>query len=84
LTPANRGVIVGQGNVPATDMDGVFFLLSVIAIGLIMHWVVQNDKAGPSEPTRGLLAMDDEPAGTDQFNGTTGLPPRTENRAVRQ
>ena len=40
-------------------MEGIFFLLSVIGVGLIMWWVIQNDKVGPTEPTTGLLAMDD-------------------------
>ena len=38
-------------------MDGVFFLLSVIGVGLVMVWVIQNDSAGVGEETVGLLAM---------------------------
>jgi len=38
-------------------MDGLFFLLSIVAIGVIMHWSIINDRAGPREPTKGLFAM---------------------------
>jgi hypothetical protein len=38
-------------------MDGLFFLASVIATGLIMLWVIQNDSAGVGESTSGLFAM---------------------------
>ena len=39
-------------------MEGIFFLLSVIGVGLIMWWVIQNDRVGPTEPTTGLFAME--------------------------
>lgn len=46
-------------------MDGVFFLLSVVAIGLVMWWAIQNEGVAPDEPTTGLFAMDDkEPPAT--------------------
>jgi len=38
-------------------MDGLLFLGTIIAIGLVMHWVVLNDRAGPRGATRGLFAM---------------------------
>ena len=38
-------------------MEAVFFLLSMLGAGLIMWWVIENDGVGPTEPTRGLLAM---------------------------
>jgi len=59
-------------------MEGVFFLLSVIAVGLIMWWVIQNDKVGPTEATHGLLAMGDpvpeqqQPAVTPPEGETSG------------
>jgi hypothetical protein len=38
-------------------MEGLFFLLSIIAAGLLMLWVVQNDSAEMSNPTAGIFAM---------------------------
>jgi hypothetical protein len=38
-------------------MEGLFFLLSVIAAGLVMLWVIQNDSVGLGEDTVGLFAM---------------------------
>ena len=38
-------------------MDGVFYLISIIAVGLVMWWVVQNDKVPPNRLTSGLFAM---------------------------
>jgi hypothetical protein len=38
-------------------MDGVFFLMSIVGVGLVMWWVLQNDKASPDKPTKGLFAM---------------------------
>jgi len=38
-------------------MEGLLFLGECIGIGLILLWIVQNDAAGPGEPTRGLFAM---------------------------
>ncbi len=40
-------------------MDGVFFLMAIVATGLVMWWVIQNDHAGPEEKTKGLFAMTD-------------------------
>lgn len=38
-------------------MDGLLFLLSLVGIGLVMWWVIQNDSAGPGDPTTGIFAM---------------------------
>jgi hypothetical protein len=45
-------------------MDGVYFLLNIIAIGLLMWWVAENDRPGLAGKTHGLFAMLDtaEPA----------------------
>ncbi len=40
-------------------MDGVYFLLSIIAVGLVMWWTIKNDRAGPGDETHGLFAMRD-------------------------
>lgn len=64
-------------------MEGVFFLLSVIAVGLIMWWVIQNDKVGPTEATHGLLAMDDAPADEKAKAVTSTEGERTGTRTQR-
>jgi hypothetical protein len=38
-------------------MDGLFFLMSVVGIGVVMWWVFQNDGVPPDKPTKGLFAM---------------------------
>jgi hypothetical protein len=38
-------------------VDGVFYLISIVAVGLVMWWVVQNDKVPPDRSTTGLFAM---------------------------
>lgn len=38
-------------------MDGLFFLSSILGIGLVMWWVLQNDDVPPGGPTSGLFAM---------------------------
>jgi hypothetical protein len=38
-------------------MDGLFFLASVVGVGVVMWWVLQNDGVPPDRPTTGLFAM---------------------------
>lgn len=38
-------------------MDGLFFLMSIIGVGLAMGWTVQNDRLRPDQPTAGFFAM---------------------------
>jgi hypothetical protein len=38
-------------------MDGLFYLMSILGVGCIMWWVLQNDRVPPDRPTRGLFAM---------------------------
>lgn len=38
-------------------MDGLFFLMSIVGIGLVLWWMVQNDKTAVDKPTKGLFAM---------------------------
>lgn len=38
-------------------MDGLFFLMSVVGVGVVMWWVLQNDAVPPDRPTTGLFAM---------------------------
>ena len=38
-------------------MDGLFFLMSVVGVGVVMWWVLQNDSVPPDRPTKGLFEM---------------------------
>lgn len=38
-------------------MAGVLYLLSLVAIVLVVVWSIKNDKIAEDEPTTGLLAM---------------------------
>jgi hypothetical protein len=38
-------------------MDGLFYLMSVVGIGVVMWWVMQNDHVPPDQPTKGIFAM---------------------------
>jgi hypothetical protein len=38
-------------------MFALFYLLSIVAVALVIHWLVQNDGKADSEPTIGLLRM---------------------------
>jgi hypothetical protein len=40
-------------------MQGIYYLLSLIALGVVIRWVVINDRLQPGEPTKGLLRMKD-------------------------
>lgn len=43
-------------------MEGLLFLASCIAIGLLAFWEIRNDLAELGGPTTGLFAMTSEPA----------------------
>jgi hypothetical protein len=38
-------------------MDGVFYLMSIVGVGCVMWWVLQNDRVPPDRPTIGMFAM---------------------------
>jgi hypothetical protein len=38
-------------------MDGLFFLMSVVGVGVVMWWVFQNDSLPPDRTPGGLFAM---------------------------
>jgi hypothetical protein len=40
-------------------MSGIYYLLSMIAIFVVIRWFIINDKVEAGEPTNGLLAMRD-------------------------
>ena len=40
-------------------MSGIYYLLSLIAFGVIVGWLMRNDRLPPGEPTTGFLRMKD-------------------------
>jgi hypothetical protein len=48
-----------------TQMQGIYYLLSIVAVIVVFVWYVRNDKISEVEPTRGLLAMKDRARGAD-------------------
>jgi hypothetical protein len=46
-------------------MQGIYYLLSIIAVFVVFIWYIQNDKIPEGEPTRGLLAMKDQGGDAD-------------------
>jgi hypothetical protein len=38
-------------------MDGLFYLMSVVGVGIVMWWAIQNDRVPPDKPTIGMFAM---------------------------
>jgi hypothetical protein len=38
-------------------MDGLYYLLSIVAVGVVIRWFMQNDGRDESEPTVGILSM---------------------------
>ena len=47
-------------------MQGLYYLFSLIAIGLVIFWYIQNDDVGPHDDTSGLFAMKRRKAGKEQ------------------
>lgn len=41
-------------------MDGLYFALGNLTICLVLVWAMANDRAAPTGPTTGLLAMRDD------------------------
>jgi hypothetical protein len=38
-------------------MQGIYYLLSIVAVFIVFIWYIRNDRLAEGEPTRGLLAM---------------------------
>jgi hypothetical protein len=38
-------------------MQGIYYLLSIVAVFIVFMWYIRNDRLGEGEATRGLLAM---------------------------
>jgi len=43
-------------------MQGIYYLLSIVAVFVVFIWYIRNDQLANGEPTRGILAMK-EPGG---------------------
>ena len=37
-------------------MSGIYYLLSMIAVAVVIYWFAQNEALGPDQQTRGWLA----------------------------
>jgi hypothetical protein len=64
-------------------MDGLFYLMSVVGVGIVMWWVMQNDHVPPDKPTKGLFAMFTG-AELARRRGLRGLLARADNRPLRR
>lgn len=38
-------------------MEGIFFLVAVVGVLTVIHWMVTNDAAGNHGPTKGFFAL---------------------------
>jgi hypothetical protein len=38
-------------------MQGIYYLLSIIAVAAVIQWFIQNDRRSNDEPTVGILKM---------------------------
>jgi hypothetical protein len=38
-------------------MQGLYYLLSIVAVFVVLIWYIRNDRLAEGEKTRGLLAM---------------------------
>ena len=38
--------------------QGIYYLLTLLAVGVVVHWYIRNDGVGPGERTKGILSMD--------------------------
>lgn len=57
--------IIRRAPPPGGFMSGIYYILSIIAIFLIIRWVIRNDRISPDSPTKGLLAMKDHKPSSD-------------------
>lgn len=48
-------------------MQGIYYLLSIVAVFIVFIWYIRNDRSAEGEPTRGLLAMK-EPEPVERAN----------------
>ena len=59
-------------------MQGIYYLLSIIAVFVVFIWYIRNDKIPEGEPTRGILAMKDP--GDDADSGSPGAKGKKQGR----
>ena len=66
-------------------MLGLYFLLSLVAFGIICIWLVQNDDLGPGERTTGILRMKDTiPDAAEPRRGARQLPDTRRDSAAKR
>ena len=47
-------------------MQGIYYLLSIVAVFIVFIWYIRNDRLAEGEPTRGLLAMKEPTISADE------------------
>jgi hypothetical protein len=67
-------------------MQGLYYLLSIVAVFVVLWWYIRNDKVKEGEPTTGLLAMktpdaDTEPAKPNSKRAEPNKPSGQASRA---
>jgi hypothetical protein len=50
-------------------MQGIYYLLSIVAVFIVFVWYIRNDGLAEGEPTRGLLAMKESTPPTSDVAG---------------
>ncbi len=45
-------------------MQGIFYLLAIVAVAIVLHWFIRNDGIAEGKQTNGLLAYKE--SGPDQ------------------
>lgn len=50
-------------------LTGVMLLFACLGLFVAVFWLLANDRVGPDEPTRGLLAMREHETGQGQRHG---------------
>ncbi len=54
--PRFRGNLKGA-SARGLPMQGIYYLLSIVAVFVVIVWYIRNDGLKKGEPTSGLLAM---------------------------
>lgn len=47
-------------------MQGIYYLVSIVAVFVVLLWYIRNEKGADGESTTGLLAMKDSKAAAPQ------------------
>jgi len=63
-------------------ITGLWFLATLVIIGLVVHWAIVNDRSGNDGPTTGLFAMKD-PRPPERPTASGSAPPAVRSRSRR-